>query len=90
MDQCPIVEEFVHQGLSERGYHPFFLDERCHPCYSLKWSPPIRHEDWSFENLLPNNQDVVLKLLAVAPFNTRAVISESFVSILKLAFVILM
>ena len=73
-----------------KGYHPFFLDERCHPCYPFKWSPPIQHEDWSFKNLLPDNQDVMVKLLVVAPLDAQAIISESSMSVLKLAFINLM
>ena len=59
-----------------RGYHPFFLDERRHPHYPLKWSTPMRHKDWSFDSLLPDDQDVMVKLLVVAPLDGQAVISE--------------
>ena len=59
-----------------KGYHIFFLDEHRRLCYPLKWSPLIRREDWSFDNLLPNDQDVMAKLLVVAPLNAQAIISE--------------
>ena len=36
----------------------------------------MRHEDWSFDSLLSDDQDVVVKLLAVAPLDAQTVISE--------------
>ena len=36
----------------------------------------MRHEDWSFDSLLPDDQNVVVKLLAVASLDAQAVISE--------------
>ena len=54
-DQCKVVEEFIHQGLPSKGYHSFFLDECHRPHYPLKWSPSMRHEDWSFDSLLPDD-----------------------------------
>ena len=71
------------------GYHPFFLDERRRPLYPLKWSPPMRHEDWSFKNLLLDDQQVVVKLLAVAPLDAQAIISELSLFAMKMTFVVL-
>ena len=36
----------------------------------------MRHEDWSFDSLLLSDQDVVVKLLAVASLDAQVVISE--------------
>ena len=73
------------------GYHPLFLDKRRHLHYPFKWFLSIRHEDWSFDSLLPNDQDVVVKLLAVAPLDAQAVISEFVVrEFFKIFVVILM
>ena len=60
----------------EQGYHPFFLDERRRPLYPLRWSPPMRNEDWSFESLRSRDQDVVVKLLSAAPLDAQEVISK--------------
>ena len=57
---------------------------------TLSSGPPMRHGDWSFDNLLPDDQNVVVKLLAVVPLDAQAIISESSVSALECLFVILM
>ena len=36
----------------------------------------MRHEDWTFESLLLDDQDVIVKLLATVPLDAQAVISE--------------
>ena len=75
-DQCSIVKEFFHQGLPGNGVYPFFLNECRHLRCALKWSPSMRHEGKSFDSLLPDDQDVVVKLLAIAPLDAQVVISE--------------
>ena len=66
---------FIKVSLA-RGYHPFFLDECRHLHYPLKWSLPMWHEDWSFNSLLLDNQDIMVKLLVVAPLDMQAIISK--------------
>ena len=36
----------------------------------------MQHEDWSFDNLLLNDQDVMTKLLEMAPLDAQAIINE--------------
>ena len=59
-----------------RGYHPFFMDKHHRPCYPFKWPLSMWHEDWSFDNLLHDDEEVVAKLLAVVLVDAQAIISE--------------
>ena len=60
----------------EPGYHPFFLDKLRRPLYPLRWSPPVRNEDWGFESLRSRDQDVVVRLLSAAPLDAQEIISK--------------